>query len=99
MSTIPLPHGNSALNTSTLISHIRSTGRDYIIQGQRNCAFGDHPKPSSLDYYLRNTIGPSDTKQATNSVINNLVATGLFVEGKFECPDNNCKCKGIAIVS
>ena len=52
---IELPHGGSGagFRVSQLISHIRSTGRGYIIQGQQNVTLADHTKPQSLDYWLR----------------------------------------------
>lgn len=96
MAIVHLPHGNQSLNTADLIAHMGS--RDFIIQGQCECIFSQHEKPNSLDYYLRASIGPCDTKQATNEVIESLVATGLFVEGKFTCPDSGKQCKGIQLI-
>jgi hypothetical protein len=59
----------------------------------------DHPKPRSLDCWLReNYASHPDTKQAVNEVIDDLVGTGDFVEGKFMCPDSGHKCKGIKLV-
>ena len=38
-----------------------------------------------------------DTKQAVNGVIEQLVRTGMFCEGKFRCPDSGLLTKGIAL--
>lgn len=83
-----------------LVEHLKSLGRDYIIQGQVNCKLSDHPKPHSLDVWLRkNTSGNHDTKQALNEVIDELVSSGRFEEGRFICPDSGRVCKGIRLVA
>jgi len=50
-----------------LMSYIRHSGRNYIIQGQTACSQQTHPKPSSLDYWLRQFGETPDTKQAVNN--------------------------------
>ncbi|MGB2974919.1 MAG: hypothetical protein WBD18_02645 [Phycisphaerae bacterium] len=80
----------------TLIEYIRSTGRDYIVQGQQACALAEHTKPNSLDYWLRQFAQNPDTKQADNTVIRHLVLTGLFkVADDLLCPDSGRLCKGV----
>ena len=99
MPYIHLPYGDSMFDSDDLIDHIRKTGRDYIIQGQIACTRANHTKPSSLDVWLRDRYARnSDTKQAVNDVIDALVYTGDFEEGRFVCPDNGRVCKGIRIV-
>jgi hypothetical protein len=99
MPIIELPHGNASFDSDDLKEYIRTTGRNYIIQGQVNCNREDHPKPHSLDCWLRdNCTLYSDTKQAVNEVINDLIKTGEFREGRFICPDSGRWCKGIQIV-
>ena len=98
---VPLPHGGPGAQfpVSDLVAHIRRSGRDYIIQGQVNCFLDDHPKPHSLDVWLRTQYAAQpDTKQAVNQVIDDLVATGLFEPGTFVCPDSGRHCKGIMLV-
>ena len=98
---ITLPHGakGEGFKVSDLIEHIKKSHRDYIIQGGRNIILADHPKPNSLDVWLRtNCTRRKDTKQATNGVIKSIIETGLFVEGKFDCPDSGRRCKGIQLV-
>ena len=98
---IELPHGGkgAGFHVSQLIAHIRSTGRDYIIQGQQKCTLKRHTKPHSLDVWLRKGFtNRQDTKQADNQVVQALVLTGLFTEGKFICPDSERYCKGIRLV-
>lgn len=95
---IDLTYGGQ-FDERTLVEHIRAAGQDYIVQGQQTCAFADHTKPQSLDYWLRQYADNRDTKQADNDVIDKLVATGLFeVVHDLECPDSGEVCKGIRLV-
>lgn len=36
-----------------LVAYIKKCGRNFIIQGQTACSRKDHPKPTSLDFWLR----------------------------------------------
>jgi len=94
-----LPYGR-AFNEQALVNYIQATGRDYIIQGQQTCSFADHSKPQSLDYWLRqNYANNRDTKQAENSVLSDLVNTGLFtVVRRLRCPDKRTYCKGVRLI-
>jgi hypothetical protein len=93
--------GRAQFDPSELFQHIKSSFRDYIIQGQQECVLAEHTKPHSLDYWLRtNYARTPDTKQATNDVIDQLVETGLFeIDRKLHCPDSGRLCKGIKLKS
>ena len=92
-----LPYGGK-FEESDLVAHIRSTGRNYIIQGQQAVSKIDHSKPQSLDYWLRQFASKFNTKQAENSVIEALVETGYFrVERNIPCPDSGRRCKGLRL--
>ena len=81
-----------------LVNHIEQSGRNYIIQGQTTCSRQDHPKPSSLDYWLRQFGDTPDTKQADNDIMESLVATGLFQGSQnLACPDSGRPCKGLVL--
>ena len=99
---IELPYGGpgTGFHVSELVSHVRSTGRDYIIQGQQNCTLANHTKPQSLDVWLRRRLANrTDTKQAVNAVVDALVATGQFqVVKRLPCPDSGRLCKGLRLV-
>jgi len=96
---ISLPFGNNLFNSDDLKEYIRETGRDYIIQGQVQCRRVIHPKPGSLDCWLRDNYAQNpDTKQAVNEVIRSLIDTGEFEEGEFICPDSGKMVKGIRII-
>ena len=99
MPMIYLPHGYAEFDSDDLVKHIRQSPRNYIIQGQVNCERRDHPKPNSLDCWLRDNYARNpDTKQAVNEVIGALAATGDFEPGKFKCPDSGLLCKGIKLL-
>jgi len=96
---IRLSYGGQ-FDEQTLIEYIRSTGRDYIVQGQEKCVLENHTKPNSLDYWLRQFAPNPDTKQADNTVIRHLVHTGLFkVADDLLCPDSGRLCKGVRLVT
>jgi hypothetical protein len=96
MPMIALPYGHNEFDSDDLKAHIKTTGRDYIIQGQTHRSRVRHRKPSSLDCWLRDNYAKNpDTNQAVNEVVAALVETGDFEEGKFTCPDSGRKSKGI----
>lgn len=96
---IHLSYGGQ-FDEQALVNHIRDRGRDYIVQGQQACTLEDHTKPNSLDYWLRQIAPNSDTKQADNTVVSQLVETGLFeVADGLKCPDSGRLCKGVRLVS
>jgi hypothetical protein len=99
MPSINLPYGNNSFDSNSLKEHIRTMGRNYIIQGQKACRRINHPKPNSLDCWLRDNYARNpDTKQTVNEVIADLVNTGDFAEGDFYCPDSGRRCKGVRII-
>ena len=96
---IALPYGGR-FDEYDLLHHIRESGRDYIIQGQQAVRRANHTKPHSLDCWLRPIGHNPDTKQAENSVLDALVATGLFViASDLLCPDSGTRCKGLRLVT
>jgi hypothetical protein len=98
---VELPHGGpgAGFRVSDLIDHIRSTGRDYIIQGQQRRPLEAHTKPQSLDVWLRKRFTDrKDAMQAVNRVVEALVGTGRFEVGVFSCPDNGRRCKGLRLL-
>jgi hypothetical protein len=97
---IELPYGapGEGFSVSYLITYLKACNKDFIIQGQRTCCLDDHPKPNSLDVWLRkNFTSRQDSKQATNDLVSEIIKTGLFEEGWFTCPDSGRKCKGIGL--
>lgn len=98
---IKFPYGGpgAGFPMQALIDHIHASGRSYVIQGQTHCTLAEHPKPQSLDAWLRRTYtGLQDTAQAVNQVIEELASTGSFCAGKFVCPDSGQVCKGVELL-
>ena len=100
---IELPHAGpgAQFRVRDLVDHVEQSGRSYIIAGEVDCALADHPRPSSLDYWLREKFAKNkETKQATNAVIARLLATGLFEQlEELRCPDSGQKCMGLKLKS
>jgi len=97
---IDLPYGGAQFNEHELVGYIRSFSppRDYIIVGKPRDALATHRKKASLDYWLRQRSRHPDTMQAVDSVIDDLVATGLFVaEDRLLCPESGRYCKGLRL--
>ncbi len=83
-----------------LVNYIKGSGNDFIIQGQSACHFLDHPKPRSLDWWLRKHYAKNwDTKMAVDSVVRDLIATRLFsFESNLRCPDSGRFCQGLRLI-
>ena len=95
---IDLPYGGK-FDENALVIFIQASGRDYIIQGQQAVSYANHTKPHSLDYWLRQFAANRDTKQAENSIIDKLEATGLFrATQRLLCPDSGRLCKGLVLI-
>lgn len=96
---INMPYGGwSQFDEKDLIAHIRASGRDYIVTGGCNCVLANHQKPLSLDYWLRGQTNYKNVRQTCVELINDLVATGLFVEEHgLMCPDSGRRCNGLSL--
>ena len=98
--TIKLPYGGhkATLTVEELISHFRIENLNYIIIGATHVTLSNHPKPNSLDVWLRkhkNVIGHEDTCQAVGSVITKLISLDQFSTGIRKCPTSNRMCKAL----
>jgi hypothetical protein len=100
---IELPHGGpgAGFHVRELVDYIEHSGRDYIIAGAVDCALADHPKPSSLDCWLRENFARNkETRQARSEVIAQLTAGGLFEQSDdLVCPDQGVRCRGLKLKS
>jgi hypothetical protein len=98
---VDLPHGGGArINELDLVDFIRASRlpRNYIIGGASKVTLAKHHKKHSLDYWLRQRSQYPNTMQAVPTVIDALVATGLFIaEDKLPCPDSHRYCKGLRL--
>jgi hypothetical protein len=98
---IRLPHcePGTGFPVRELVDYMEQSGREYIMGGEVDCALVDHPKPASLDYWLReNFAANKDTKQATTEVVAQLIATGLFDPANdLRCPDTGSRSFGLRL--
>ncbi len=95
---IALNYPGMAFDEQELIDAIKASGKTFIIQGQRVVKWGGHPKPESLDVWLRDRFPhKKDTKLADNYVIDALVATGKFTATKEICPKSGRLCKAVRL--
>ena len=98
---IRLPHcePGTGFSVRELVDHLKQSGREHINCGEVDCALVDHPKPASLDYWLReNFAANKDTKQATTEVIAQLIATGLFEPANdLRCPNTGTRSFGLRL--
>jgi hypothetical protein len=92
------PYG-VAFDEQELVNFIKASSRPYMVQGQKMTVLASHPKPSSLDVWLRHKFYKiQDTKLADNYVLDALVATGLFEISKEICPNSDRPCKSIKLL-
>jgi hypothetical protein len=100
---IELPYGapGDGFDADELVAHIARSGRDYIIMGGANCVLEKHPKPNSLDVWLRKGYTTrKGTRQSVVELRRDLVATGLFVEQSgLRCPDSGRACRGLQLTA
>ena len=95
---IKMKHGVE-FDEEELVNLIKSSGRDYIVQGQKAVDFADHPKPRSLDVWLRHRFPRlRNTKLADNYVLYALVGTKKFELVREACPESGRLCKSVRLV-
>jgi hypothetical protein len=96
---IELIYPGLAFDEQDLIDAIKATGENFMIQGQRVIKFGGHPKPESLDVWLRQRFPKKkDTKLADNYLVEALVATGKFEMSKEFFSESGRRCKAIKLL-
>ena len=99
MEEITLPHANNAKFTvANLVNNFKTQELSYMIIGATHVKLDNHPKPKSLDVWIRNhknVKGYANTCQAVNDVINQLVKHESFSLGLRKCPKSNRMCKAL----
>ncbi len=99
MEEIILPYANNAIiPIADLIQYFHSNRLNYLIIGSTQVTLQNHPKPNSLDVWLRkhpNVINYSDTCQSVNKVITQIIKHQSFSQGLRKCPKSNRMCKAL----
>jgi hypothetical protein len=101
---IDLPYGGTkaAFNLNDLKSYFKSKKLKYMVIGQAKASYDKHPKPESLDIWLRDQESVKkqykNTCQAVNSVVNKIISSDDFALGLRKCKYSNRLCKSIVLV-
>jgi hypothetical protein len=100
---ITLPYGgkNAYFDIQELVKYIKEKQLSYIIIGSSHLSYAHHKKKHSLDVCLRKyaTKGTAkDTCQSVNSVIKQILSTGLFELSICKCPKTNRNCKALIYI-
>jgi hypothetical protein len=99
MEEIILPHAkNATIPIQNLINHFRNNNLKYIIIGSTKATLQKHPKPNSLDVWIRthpSVLKYKDTCQSVNNVISQLIKHESFSLGLRKCPKSKRMCKAL----
>ena len=99
MEEIILPHANNAtIPISYLITHFRENNLNYMTIGSTQVVLNVHPKPKSLDVWIRNhenARAHANTCQSVNNVIRQLIKHESFSLGLRKCPESKRMCKAL----
>ena len=89
----------ATFSAEKFLNDMMARGVTEIVQGQQAVARAAHTKPHSFDFYLRAFGRHPDTKQAQNSVLDEMVAAGQIELAHVICPDSGRRCKGFRLVA
>lgn len=99
---LTLPRGPTIPIREIALFLSENAGRRVVI-GQQEVGYKEHKKKESFDYWLRTVAGAQNKSQETmwanQSVINKLVAMGLFerLPKGVICPTSKNPCDGIGL--
>lgn len=96
---ITLPYADNAqFAVEDLVNYFRTQELSYMIIGASQVTLANHPKPESLDVWIRkheNVSAYANTCQAVNNVVNQLTKHEAFALGIRNCPTSNRMCKAL----
>jgi hypothetical protein len=99
MEEIILPHANNVtIPIQDLIKHFKENNLKYMIIGSTQVVLNVHPKPKSLDVWIRNHANArayANTCQSVNNVIHQLIKHESFSLGLRKCPKSKRICKAL----
>ena len=99
MEEIILPYANNAtISIQDLIAHFKENNLNYMIIGSTKATLQKHPKPNSLDVWIRkhsNILRYKDTCQSVSKVITQLIKYESFSLGLRKCPESKRICKAL----
>lgn len=99
MEEIILPHANDArIPIQDFINHFIDNTLNFMIIGSTQVVLNVHPKPKSLDVWIRNHKNAkayANTCQSVNNVISQLIKHESFSLGLRKCPKSKRICKAL----
>lgn len=99
MNEITLPHANNTIiSIQDLVDYFQKNKFNYLIVGSTQVSLTNHPKPNSLDVWLRthpNVMNYRDTCQSVNNVISQIIKHESFSLGLRKCQKTNRMCKAL----
>jgi len=99
MEKITLPYANNAtIPTQDLIAHFKENKFNFMIIGSTQVVLNVHPKPNSLDVWMRNhknVRAYANTCQSVSKVITQLIKHKSFSLGLRQCPESKRMCKSL----
>ena len=99
MEEITLHYANHAIIPIVdLIQYFHNNRLNYLIIGSTQVTLQNHPKPNSLDVWLRkhpDIFHHRDTCQSVNKVITQIIKHQSFSQGLRKCPISNRFCKAL----
>lgn len=98
MIDLPYPPPTVPFRVGNLVEHVRTLPGRQILIGSQIVTYNNHTKKYSLDCWLRRLLQNSDTCRSVDSVVNAIVATGLFERVKIVDPLTHGTCKGLRLI-
>jgi hypothetical protein len=99
MEEIILSHAkNATISIQDLMAHFRKNNLNYMIIGSTQVVLNVHPKPKSLDVWIRNHENArayANTCQSVSKVITQLIKHESFSLGLRKCPESSKMCKAL----
>lgn len=103
MGEIILPYSNHAIiPIEDLINHFSKNKINYMIIGATHSKLENHPKPYSLDVWIRkhpNVDGNENTCQEAREVINQIIRHKQFSKAIRMNPETGRMCKALVFCS
>ena len=100
---ILLPHAGKGVNfkLSELVKYFKSKKLPFMVIGSSHVSYANHKKKHSLDIWLRNRPVvkrvAKNTCQSANSVIKQILATGIFKVQPCVCLTSGRLCKSLVL--
>ncbi|MBP0635929.1 hypothetical protein [Cupriavidus sp. AcVe19-6a] len=96
---LPFDEASGYFSYTELAAFMRGQKLPFMIIGGDNQSFDKHEKPHSLDYWLRARSSRPDVRQSTTKLVDDLLATGLFIRRNDVCPVSGRVCNSVGLTN